>query len=99
MTQCNSCIHNEVCNISDKNTECNHYKDKNNIKPIIKAIWERRGVKSVNNPSKQFFCSNCGGMVELAHYCFTCYYRYCSFCGAKMEDNNYDFDHGTKRSI
>lgn len=114
MGQCRNCIHSDVCmayfqdifnresnifNSETSNVECDNYKDKENIRPIIKAIWERRGVKSTNSPNKQFFCSNCGGMVELAHYSFTCYYRYCPSCGAKMEDEDCDFDYGTKRTI
>lgn len=33
--------------------------------------------------SRTYVCSKCKALVEVAHYCFDCYYIYCPYCGAK----------------
>lgn len=36
--------------------------------------------------TKDWKCSNCQGLVTLAHYSKKCYYDYCPTCGAKMKE-------------
>ena len=36
------------------------------------------------NITKDYKCSNCQGLVTLAHYSKKCYYNYCPICGAKL---------------
>lgn len=31
---------------------------------------------SRGNPTKEFHCSNCMGLTEIAHYAYNCYYKY-----------------------
>lgn len=35
--------------------------------------------------SKHWKCSNCNGLVETAHCCYNCYYKFCPNCGAEMK--------------
>ena len=39
-------------------------------------------------PTRLFTCSECRGLVEIAHYAYKCYYNYCPNCGAKMNGSD-----------
>ena len=49
-------------------------------KPAKPGKWKTKEI-----PSRIWVCSRCEGLVYVAHYCNSCYYRYCPNCGAKME--------------
>lgn len=36
--------------------------------------------------TKDWVCSNCQGVITVAHFCKECYYDYCPHCGAKMRE-------------
>lgn len=55
--------------------------DKIEVQPVVHAKWVTHNPK---NPSKTFHCSNCLGVVEIPHYAYDCYYKYCPNCGARM---------------
>lgn len=50
-----------------------------------KAVWL---TKKEGEPTKLFYCSECGGLIELSRYAYKCYYNYCPTCGAEM--NRYE---------
>lgn len=51
-----------------------------------RVIGKKSGLwLSGSEPTKEFVCSECKGLVQTACYTFRCYYRYCPNCGAKMD--------------
>lgn len=56
------------------------------IRPVVYTHWKKAHKNSSDNsPEKLFTCSKCKGLIELPHYAFECYYKYCPNCGAKIK--------------
>lgn len=60
--------------------ECIDRAETINIFPVIHGCWKSFG----SLPSNKWICSECNGLVEVAHYCTECYYNFCPNCGVKM---------------
>ena len=50
----------------------------------IKSIKCGKWVPHGSLPTNMWHCSDCQGLVEVAHYCNECYYNFCPICGATM---------------
>lgn len=44
------------------------------------ATWINHNYSGFGESNK-WCCSKCNGLVETAHYCLSCYYKYCPNCG------------------
>lgn len=55
-------------------------KNRQDTKPKTEK-WIRYG----SIPSKNWICSECGGLATMGYESFAGYYNYCPNCGAKME--------------
>lgn len=55
--------------------------------PIKHGHWLSPGA---DEPTKEFVCSECKGLVLLGYYTRKCYYSYCPNCGTKMEEKDED---------
>lgn len=51
------------------------------VQPVKHGRWKPYG----SLPANIWECSECNGLVEVAHYCNKCYYDFCNNCGAKMD--------------
>ena len=50
--------------------------------PVRHGRWRNRLDEEI---TKEFICSECFGLVRMHANAFSCYYKYCPNCGAKMD--------------
>ena len=55
------------------------------VAPIVHGRWLPQFV-STRDLTNIFSCSNCNVSVRLLHKKVKCSYKYCPYCGAKMEE-------------
>ena len=55
------------------------------VAPIVNGKWLPQFV-STRDLTNIFSCSNCNVSVRLLHKKVKCSYKYCPYCGAKMEE-------------
>lgn len=51
------------------------------VQPVKHGHWTPHG----SLPANIWHCSECKGLVEVAHYCNKCYYDFCPACGSRMD--------------
>lgn len=60
---------------------------------IIEAEPVKHGKWIGQPPTKHWLCSKCNSITTTAHYCWSCYFEYCPYCGAKMDkEQNKDIE-------
>lgn len=67
----------EIEEYAEENTE--------DVVPVVHGKWIAQYV-STRELTDVFSCSNCNVSVRLLHKKVKCSYKYCPYCGAKMEE-------------